>query len=870
MRANYGAEMVTCFLDRRRDVIARHGSLRWIAELPTHLAGVVVAGLRERFQELTKASGPTPRGRRNEKWIDQMKTDLRDALRSLLRNPLMSGIVVAILAVGLGASVTFFGLVDAVLLKPLPYPEPDRLVHLQNHYGETMTSMSPPDFLDRRDSQFFEAAAAYESQPRNLNLMPSEGGSARPVRGRRVTSEFFDVLGITPHLGGVSFPSAEDAAPPEEVVISHGLWRDALGSSRSIIGRSIRLHGRPVTVQAVLPPGFDFPAGTDVWLPLTFRPDQVADAYRGNEFLLMAGRMTSFASVAQLQSEMDSITSGLLERLDRRGFLVENAWGVRATPMQEQLVATHRPALVALLSSVLLVLLLACFNVANLLLARTSKRSRELALRSSLGATRSRLLRRLLTENLLLAASGGFAGLAMAVWALRTAPSWVPFDITGLDRAGVDLRLAIAGLTLTAGSLVVFGLLPAWQGSAVNLRGMTGRAQVGGSHRLRASFVVAQMGIALVLLVGAGLLLRSFSSLLERDPGFEPEGRIAMQLSLPTADFPEEADRRAALRRITEDLGRVPGVQSAAVADRLPFDGQVATSNFRRIGDAPEDDSPPSAEMTLVGPGFFGALGIPLLEGRGMEPGDAEGPAVAIVDQLAVERFWAGQSPIGQRIYFGSAERTYEVVGVVGSVRQHSLAENSNPHVYLTAGRFVDFEPTVVVSITGLPAVDLVPTLRESLRKALPGVPPFAVRTLDGSLAQHREPTRFQAWLLGSFALSALTLAALGLYGLLSHLVQLRTNEIGLRMALGADRQRILSEVLAEGLKLAAIGALVGTVVASAATQLLHEVLVDVQPNDAKTLAAVVCTLGLVALLASLVPARRASRLDPVRAIQRQ
>lgn len=794
--------------------------------------------------------------------------DLKFTLRTLRQRPGPTLAVGATLALGIGANSMLFSVVDTVLLRPLPFERPERLVTLWNLYGSARTALSPPDYADRRDQSELLASSAAIRADVALNLTGPDPGQ---VRASRVTSAFFDVLGGRPLLGHVAFPHEESGAAAQMAVLSHRLWQRGFGGDPGAVGRDVELHGEHYTVVAVMGPDFDYPRGTEVWLPLTFTPDQMADGFRGNEYLAMIGRMKDGVELAQVRAEMEAIAARVIERVpERADFLATNGWSAATVPLTDELVGRVRPALWTLLGAVGLLLLVACVNVANVQLAGTAQRARELALRSSLGASRARLVRQLLTENLVLALAGCGGGLGLAYLGLGYGAAWIPHDVPRLEHVALDLRVVTFTTVLAVGCALVFGTAPAWQGSASRLRDfLQVSAGSRGARRLRGALVVVETALALVLLIGAGLLLRSFDALMTVDPGFDSDRRLTFRLTLPATAYPEPGDQLTLQQQLLERLRALPGVRGAAASERVPLDGQPWIGTFYVVGHVPAPgEKTPGGELNNVSPGFFGTLGIPLLEGREIAEEDATGPRVAIVDSWTAERFWPGSSAIGQRIYFGSPERTYEIVGVVGHVKQNSLDEEGRLQVYLPANQFPSASPTFTVHAASSEPERLIGLIRHQLGEIAPDLPLFAVRTTERLLADSVALPRFNLLVLGGFSLVAVLLAAVGLYGVLARSVSLRTAEIGMRMALGASSGSILRQVIREGLLLAGAGLVAGVAAAIALTRLMASLLYGVAPGDPATFAVLSCVLAAVALFATYLPARRAARMSPVEALR--
>jgi putative ABC transport system permease protein len=864
----YEEDMAEFFHDRMMEASRTRGTAGAVAAFGRALADLVTSALRER------CSSPRRRTFKGEKHVlDGFRADLKAAMRSVASRPGLALAAAATLALGLGAATLVFTVVDAILLRPLPFEDPERLVMIWNRYDTSSTSSSPPDYVDRRSaSRLLSSMAAIATGSMNL----SGDLEARNVEVSRVTASFFQVLGVTPSTGPVSFPSEVPTGEAEEArlaVLGPSLWRSAFGSDPAILGRVVRLDGTPHQVVGVMPEGFDFPPGTEVYVPLVFRPEQLADNYRGNEFLQNLGRLAPGASLEAVSREMDAIAASVLTRVPaRRGFLERNGWGARVVPLDEHLTGSARPALVVLSFAVLLVLLATCANLSSMILASVSSRARDLAVRSSLGASRIRLLRQLVLESLLLTLLGSLLGLLLSFVVARGLPLWAPSGVPRLETVALDARGIAFAVIVALGAGLASALVPAWQASSGRLHGALrlGRS-VSGSSRLRSALVVTEVALALLLSIGVGLLVRSFERLTRVDPGFEPAGRVSMRITMPATQYREPADRIELTRRLLETIAVVPGVSAVAASDRVPLDGGSWTGTFHPDGYTAAPGEPtPGGDMNLVSPGYLKTLGIPLLAGREFLATDVMGsPGVALVDERTAKRFWP-QGAVGQRINLSRPERPdfREVVGVVGHVKMSSLDEEGRFQVYLPVAqtgwsRRLRF----TVSTAGSPDA-VVASLRRDVASLAPELPLYQVRTLDDLVESSVSFRRFNLAVLGAFAVLALSLAAVGLYGVLSFSVSRRTAEIGIRMALGARAPSVFALVLREGVALVGLGCVLGAAAALALSRFLEGLLFQVAPTDLATFAVV--TAGLLALsaLAAFIPARRAAALDPVDALR--
>ena len=805
--------------------------------------------------------------------MDSLLQDVRFAIRVLRKSPAFTLVAVLTLALGIGANAAIFSLVRAILLQPLPYRDADRLVMIWNEYGGKPASNSPPDYLDRKkESRTLDEIAAFRAVSLNL----SGTGTPQRVPAARVTASFFSTLGVPPELGRV-FSASEDVPGNNYVVVlSHGCWQRRFGGDASLVGRSVRLNGQPHTVIGVMPPDFNaLLPDQEAWVPIAFTPKQMSDDNRGNEYLDVIARYKPQVDPAQVEAEMDAIAATVPERFqDRRDFLLSASWGAQVVPLREQFVGDARPALLVLTFAVGLVLLIACANVGNLLLVRATKREREVALRAALGAGRARIVRQLLVESVLLSAMGGVAGLLLAqggVWlARKLGPATVPL----LERVDVDASVLLFLLGVSVASGILFGLLPVLRLSRGDLHASLkeGKGNVGGSgrQRLGGTLVVAEFAISLILLTGTGLLLRSLGRLVQVDPGFESENRLTIALSLPAASYPDGARREAFFRTLLTRVEALPGVVSAGAVQSLPLAGTEDTSTLALEGrPTPAGQAEPSAEYRMVTPGYRRAMGIPLVKGRDFDGRDsADSARVMMVNELAARRFWPNEDPIGKRISFGDT-RWYEVVGVTGSVRHKGLDVAGREQVYLPHAQ--DPQPNMYLVVhTNLPPEPMSRAIRQAVSELDGDLPIYDVRTMAQRLDRSLALRRSGVVVLVAFACAAMLLAALGLHGVMAYSIAQRTREIGIRMALGAQRREVLGMVVGQGMKLALAGAAVGTLGALFVMRLLEGLLYGVKPNDAPTLVAGAFLLSTVALFTCYLPARRATGVDPVVALRHE
>jgi putative ABC transport system permease protein len=791
--------------------------------------------------------------------------DLRFAVRQLSRAPGFTAVALFTVALGIGACVAIFSVVDAVLLRPMPYPDPERLVTLSEKKLPRFTAapVAPGKYFEwRRQATSFQGLAALRDGSYNLT------GAGEPVRvsAGRLTANTFSVLGIRPVMGR-DFSEAEDVPGRENVVIlGHGLWMRQFGGRPEILDRTVQLDGRPFTVIGVMPPSFQVDwaiprAGgpIDVFTPAAYSAGDRQD--RRKHTLSVVGRLGPGVTLEQAQSEMDLVA----RRIDDSAI----AWGVNLTPVLEGTVRNIRPMLLSLLGAVAFLLLIACANVANLLLARATARGREIAVRAALGARRGRIVRQLLIESAVLGLGGGLLGVLVASWGQS---ALVALASTSLPRAaeiGIDARVLAFASVLALATSVVFGMAPALSASRVTLHETlkaSGRGTPSGG-RLRSTLVVAETAIALVLLVGAGLLIRSFVRLQEVDPGFRAQGALAVSLPLSQEKYRTDRERAAFAQAVEDGLAGLPGVQSVGSAQVVPFSGPGVIYGFRIEGDTePRDGGLP--EYHAVTPDYFRTLGIPLRRGRAFQASDTAGAArVALISESTARSYFPGEDPIGRRIAFNLREPGVwrEIVGVVADVKNGVLNAGPTLQTYEPYAQSPGDALTVVVRAA--PAVD--PAAIRAAIRAVDGNQPIAsLRPLTEWVAQSIARQRFAMWLFAVFSVVALLLASVGIYGVMAYAVARRTSEIGIRMALGAHAGDVLRLVFAQGGRLILLGVAAGVVASLLLTRFVQSMLFGVSAHDPLTFAAIIAGLSLVATLACWLPARRAAAVDPMTALR--
>ncbi|HEX8137724.1 MAG TPA: ABC transporter permease [Pyrinomonadaceae bacterium] len=796
--------------------------------------------------------------------------DVRYGMRTLLKRPAFTVVAVVALALGIGANTAIFSIVYAVLLRPLPFKEPERLVVVFDKQPSLETApASFPEFDDwRKQSQAFEEMAALFHN--NFNLT----GTREPerVRGALVSENYFSLFGSSPMLGR-SF-SADDHRPGAQpvVVLSQWLWQTEFGASPEVMGQTLTLNGTPYTVIGVMPataPSLSSANKTALWVPLE---RELPWKDRGAHFLNVFARLKPGVSLERAQAEMNLIA----ERLEGE---YHTGHSVRLTSFKERLVGDVRPHLLLLLGAVGLVLLIACANVANLLLARATARSKEFAIRAALGASRLRLIRQLLTESVLLALLGGVAGTLLALWATDVLVASWPARLPRPDQIGVDWRVLgfTAAVTLLTG--LVFGLAPALFATRTDLnesiRESSSQTTTGARrNRVRHLLVVSELALATMLLLGAGLMLKSFWLLRGVDPGFRPENVLTVQVSLQSKKYLEEWQRASFFREVLERTEGLPGVEAAGAINNLPLGGGGMNGDFELEGRPPfPQGQEPMTEKYIASAGYARAMGIRLLKGRFISEQDtAESPAVVVINEAMARRFWPDADPLGQRLSWGGNNwRT--IVGVVGDVRNEGLETSSGFQSYVPYTQAPPTGMTIVVraaeaGAAGANAQQLAAEIRRQVQAVDPEQPVFNIKLLDAIVADSVGGQRLTTLLLSIFGALALVLASVGIYGVLSYSVAQRTHEIGIRMALGAQSRDILKMVLGQGLLLTLSGVALGLLAAFALTRVMASLLYGVTATDPLTFAAASLVLILVALLATIIPAHRATRVDPLEALR--
>ena len=824
------------------------------------------------------------RDARGSRLIENFLQDARYGWRTLRKNAGFAAIAVLTLALGIGASASVFSVVNAILLKPLPYPHAEQVVipWLVSPPGVNIGS----EYFPWGEIQFrmltraahpFQDVGAFQNDSFNFT------GSGEPTRldGYRATAGFFGALGVSPVLGR-TYNNEEDQPGHELVVVlSYRLWQDRFGGSRDVLGRSVVLNGSPYTVIGVMPQDFTFPRSEEMPVSFSFPrrpqlwiPAAIPESPKGgpSEQAVVA-RLKPGLTIEKAQAQMDVLTRNF-EKTDPRW---KGWFNTRLTPLRNQVVGDAQRPVLLILGSVGVVLLIACSNVANLLLARSFVRKREFTLRSALGAGRGRILRQLLTESVILALSGGFLGTLLALVGIYFVKAFGPANIPRLQETVLDWQVLAFSAALSVFTGVFFGIAPAIVATRENMFASLkegGQRSIGDTHpNLRNAFTVAQVALALVMVISAGLLVRTFFRLLSVDPGFRPAQVLTFDLSLPALKYPDQPHIVPIFRSVLENLQSVPGLQSAGLAESLPLGGE-GESTVIKIVDHPTANPKelPFANYTIVSPGYFPAVGASILRGRGIAESDAAPSLpVTVINTTMAKKYWPGEDPIGRQVTMGNPRYpAWTIVGIVADIKHFSMREETTPEMYVpyTQPQWPSMLTMHFAVKSTADTATLSAALRRAVRSADADLPIANVAPLQILVNDSMTQPRFAMLLLASFAGLALLLAAIGMYGVISYSVTQRTQEIGIRMALGAARTNVFRMVLAQGAQLAGVGIAVGLAAALAVTRLMNSFLFGIQPTDPVTFGAVSALLVAVALLACYLPARRATRVDPIVALR--
>src|ERR1041385_4675060 len=798
--------------------------------------------------------------------------DIRYALRMLAKSPAFTAIAIVALALGIGANTAIFSVVNAVLLRPLPFKHPEQLVMLWEnaaHLGFPKDTPSPANFLDwQKQAQSFTGMAAMVEKSFNLTGV----GEPERLEGRRVSANLFDLLGVPASLGR-TFVADDDRPGTHVVLLSHALWQRRFGSDPSVIGRALALNGEPYTVVGIMPPFVQLPGSSSrhdqLWVPMAFPQEEASQ--RGNHFLEVIARLKPGITLKQAQVEMETIAARLAQQYPdynkRRGAVV--------VPLHEQVVGDTKPALLILLGAVGFVLLIACANVANLLLARAASRPKEIAVRTALGGRRWRIVQQLLVESLILALVGGSLGLLLAIWAGRFIVAFGPANIPRLAQVQLDLRVLAFTCAISVITGIVFGLVPALQASSPNVTGWLkdgARGSSGGprKHLARSFLVISEVALSLMLLVGAGLLLKSFVRLLNTNPGFDSSQVVTLDIPLSRQRYDTPKKQAQFFAQLVEKIKSVPSVEAVGLVNNLPLSNSIDQLDFEVFGRAPYPlGSIHQAHYTLVTPGYFDALKIRLMRGRFFNDADRkDSPPVMLVSESLVNTYFPSENPIGLRLTIDPDQPPIEIVGIVGDARRISLATRAAPEFYVPYAQAPFRRMNVVARSTNANPSALISAIRSLVAEMDRDQIIWQTRPLDQLVDASIADRRFNMWLLAGFAGLALILAVLGIYGVMTYSVRQRTHEIGIRMGLGAKASDVLRLVIRNGMTLAVIGAVIGLAGAFGLTRLMTTLLFEVKATDLFTYATVAIGLQVVALVACYIPARRAAKVDPLVALR--
>jgi putative ABC transport system permease protein len=798
-----------------------------------------------------------------------MINDLRYAFRQLLKSPGFAAVTILTLALGIGACTAIFSVVNAVLLRPLDYPDPARLVVIRETQLPQFPefSVSPPNFLDwEKQMKSFENLAAYSGSRINF----TGDGEPQQLIGVKATAHYFDVYGIKPALGRTFLPEEDAPGKSHVVVLSYPFWHRVFGGAADVVGRPIQLNGEPYTVVGVAPLGFGIASKVDAWMPMAFDPKETANDNRGAHYLSVAGRLRPGVTVAQAEAELKVLAAQLATQYPDSN----KGWGIFMMPLQEYSVRDVRIVLYTLLGAVGCVLLIACANIANLLLARATARHREISIRAALGASRARLVRQLLTESVLLALCGGLTGMLFARWGLDALLALAPANLPRVTDIQLDAGVLVFSLALSVITGLVFGIAPAWLAARADVnealkQGSRGSTEGGARGRLRSALVVIEVTFALMLLGGAGLLARSFIQLAHVDPGFTPENATVLRLSLPQKKYALPEQQTAFADALLERVKTLPGVQAAGLTHSLPLasDYVLGFNIEGRPAIAPSDL--PSTNYYAITPEYFRAMGIRLVRGRVFTVrDDAKAPRVAIINETMARQHFPNEDPIGKRINITNGPDTWrEIIGIVGDIKQYGVDKATTNQSYEPFAQ-VPFSSLNVVIRTNGPATALLGAIRPTVYAVDKDQPIGTIRPLEEIVADSVARQRFAMTLLTVFSLVALVIAAVGIYGVMAYSVVQRTGEFGIRMALGAQQRDVLRLVLAQGGKLVGLGLIIGLAATLAASRAMGSMLFNTSAQDPFTLGTITLLLGAVALVACLLPASRATKVNPIEALR--
>jgi putative ABC transport system permease protein len=798
-----------------------------------------------------------------------MLNDFRYALRQLIKAPSFTIVAILTLALGIGACTAIFSVVNTVLLRPLDYPDPDRLVIIRETQLPKFPefSVSPPNYIDwEKQAKSYEYLAATTSASLNLT---GEGEPQRLI-GLKATAHYFDVYGVKPILGRMLLPEEDAVGKNHVVVLSYGFWQRVFGGARDVAGRSVQLNGEPYQIVGVAPYGFGAASKVDVWTAMAFTPSQTANDARGGHYISVIGRLKPGVTFEQAKAEMEVIAAQLAKQYPDP----QKGWGIFMMPMQDYSVRDVKPVLYTLLGAVGCVLLIACANLANLLLARATARHREISIRAALGAGRGRLIRQLLIESVVLAMCGGIAGVILARWGLDALLALAPTNLPRISEIHLDPAVLIFSLALSILTGLLFGIAPAWLAARADVnealkQGTRGSTEGGARGRLRSALVVIEVTFALVLLGGAGLLARSFMQLANVDPGFIPENATLMRLSLPQKKYGEDAQQIAFATALLERIKNLPGVQAVGITHSMPLVGDYVLG-FNIEGRPHIDPADlPSTNYYSVTPDYFRAMGIRLIRGRIFTPqDDSKAPRVAIINETMARQFFPNEDPIGKRINITNGPDTWrQIIGIVGDIKQYGVDKATSAQSYEPFAQVPFTSLNVVIRTKGSPAA-LLGALRPAVYAVDKDQPVGQIRPLEEIVADSISRQRFAMTLLTVFSAVALVIAAVGIYGVMAYNVVQRTGEFGIRMALGAQQRDVLRLVLAQGGKLIGLGLAIGLLATLGASRAMGSMLFNTSAYDPLTLFSITLLLGAVALIACFFPANRATKVNPIEALR--
>ena len=809
--------------------------------------------------------------------METLLSDLRFGIRMLFKNPVFTAVCIIALALGIGANTAIFSVVNAILLRPLPFKDADRLVMVWEHSfktGNDRNVASPADLLDwQAQNQVFELMGAGVDFS-SLKVNMTGFGEPQDLQMQYATPDLFNVLGLNAEIGR-TFTAEEGANGPDAVILSHRMWQNVFGSDRGLIGKPIKLNDHDYTVVGVMPPSFQFgQTKPDVWLPLSINP-AINYRQRSGRYLTVVGRLKPGVTVSQAQAQMSTIAKNLEQQYPQ----FNSRWGVNLVPLYEQIVGNVRVPLLLLLGTVLLVLLIACANVANLLLARATVRQKEIAVRTAMGASRWRIMRQLLTESVALSFVGGLAGLLLAMWGVNILVALSPGNIPRLQNVGIEPRVLFFTLGVSLLTGIIFGLVPAVENSRSNINETLrdgGRGTTGGrrSRITRGAFVVTETAVALILLICSGLMIKSFIRLQSTKPGIDPDSVLTMRISLPRSQYGTNDRLTGFFSELNRRLEAIPGVQSAGAISFIPFAGTGSATGFTIVGrPEPAAGDQPVTGVSVVEPHFFRTLSIPLIKGRELTENDTgDASRVLLINETLAQKYFPNEDPIGKRlmISWDRSDGSEEIVGVVGDVHQDGLSTEVKPMIYWPSARTPYSTMSIAIRATGNP-MNFVSAVKEKVHSLDPNLPLADLKPMEDWMSDSIAQPRFNTQLLTIFAVVALILAGVGIYGVMAYSVTQRTQELGIRMALGAQQSEAIKLVISQAMTLAAMGVAIGLIVAFVLAKLLtsfSSLLFNVKATDPLTYIQMAVTLLAIALLASFFPARRATKVDPMIALR--